>query len=466
MQEKLHFFYTNDLHSQFKHWPKIVTYIKEKRKHLTNQHLDCWVFDIGDHIDRANPIAEAFLGKANVQLMNNLGYDVVTIGNNEGITLAHDDLYHLYDQANFQVVCTNLTSMTNSQPSWLQPTVHLESIHGIKIGLLGLTIPFNAFYHLLHWHVEDIFITLDRYIDRLKKTTDIIILLSHLGLNEDRQIADRYEDIDVIIGGHTHHLLQTEEIVNETIITSAGKSGANIGEVILTWDHSQGKLVHKRAHTTNITQVQKDSYTKHLLKDYYVKAEKILGKKIIQIDNPIEVNWFDHTPLMQGLTDTLLEWTDADCAMLNAGLLLQGLQPGVITLKNIHEICPHPINPVVVELKGDELKEVIRASITKEFIQYQLVGYGFRGKVIGMMIYSGLHIETDVHKNGQKYIKNVFHKGNPLNDSQIYRVATADTFTFGRLLPEIAKAKTKELFVPEYIRDLLAHTLREKFQKS
>lgn len=463
MQEKIHFLYTNDLHSNFEHWPKVVTFIDEKRNDHKHKDESSWLFDIGDHVDRANPIAEAFLGKANVELMNNLGYDVITIGNNEGITLSHDELYHLYDEAKFQVVCTNLTSMTEKQPTWLQTTVHLNSLAGVKIGVLGLTAPFNAFYNLLDWHVDYAFESLDEYLPELQKKADIIVLLSHLGLNEDRQIAEKYEDIDVIIGGHTHHLLRTGEIINQTIITSAGKSCNHVGEVVLTWDHQSKKVIHKEAFTTNITHVKKDTLTEQLLNDYHLKAEKRLSEIVIYTESQIEVNWFKNTKLMQELTNTLMEWTKADCAMLNAGLLLDEFQPGNITWKDIHEICPHPINPCVVEISGDELLEVIRASITKEFMEYELIGFGFRGKVIGRMIYSGLDIVTAKHKNGQEYVKHVNFQGKTLENTKIYKIATADTFTFGRLLPEIAKSKTKKLFLPEYIRDLLAYTLKEKF---
>src|SRR5699024_6803526 len=302
----------------------------------------------------------AFLGKANVQLMNHLGYDVVTIGNNEGITLFHYYLYYLYDYANFQVVCSNLTSMTKRQPNWLRSTVKLTSVNGVRIGLLGLTAPFNAYYNLLNWHVDYVFETIDKYLDDLRQNTDIIILLSHLGIGEDRQIAEKYEDIDVIIGGHTHHLLQSEETVNETIITAAGKNCAHVGEVILTWDHQSKSLIHKEAYTTNITDFPRDSHTEKLLHNYYSQAEKSLNKTVVTTNKPIEVDWFNQTTIMQELTNTLKEWTKADCAMLNAGLLLREFQPGHVTFKDIHEICPHPINPCVVELSGNELLEVIR----------------------------------------------------------------------------------------------------------
>ena len=73
-------------------------------------------------------------------------------------------------------------------------------------------------------------------------------------------------------------------------------------------------------------------------------------EKSLKTKEPIEVHWFKETAIMQSLTDELLSWTKADAAMLNAGLLLDSLDKGVITYKDVHRICPHPINPCVVIL--------------------------------------------------------------------------------------------------------------------
>ncbi|MFZ3576748.1 bifunctional metallophosphatase/5'-nucleotidase [Virgibacillus sp. DJP39] len=463
MEEKLFFYYTNDLHSNFDQWSRVTGYLKEAREDKRIAKQSSWLVDIGDHVDRVNPIAEAFKGKANVQLMNDIGYDIATFGNNEGITLAHEDFYHLYDEADFDVVCANLNNIRGDNPQWVQPSVTVKTKGGVRIGVLGLTAPFNAFYELLDWHVSHPFDVLDAYVSELAKHTDIIVLLSHLGITEDREIARRYNDVDVIIGGHTHHLLRTGETINNTIITAAGKHCAFVGEVILTWDHNQRQLVRKEAYTTDITHRAKDLQTEQKLNELISEADKILDEKITTLDKTIEVNWFKNTPIMEKLTATLKKWTEADCAMLNAGVLLDQIESGDVSLKDIHRICPHPINPCVVQLKGDELVEVIRASFTKEFMELKLKGFGFRGEVLGRMIFAGLEVETEVKKDGQEHVKNVTINNQPIDHNHTYHVATADMFTFGRLLPEIAKSESKRYFLPEFLRDLLARTLNEEY---
>jgi len=460
MEEKLYFYYTNDLHSHFESWPQVVTFLENEKRQRIDQNESFWLVDIGDHLDRVHPITEATMGRANIELLNEAGYDLITLGNNEGITLPYQNLYHLYDQATFKVVCTNLKSLTEKNPHWLQPTATIQSKQGIKIGIIGLTAPFNAFYHLLGWHVEYPYEALDQQIEALNETTDVIVLLSHLGISEDRQIAERYENIDVIIGGHTHHLLGREEKVNQTIITAAGKNCTHVGEIILTWDHEQQAMVKKEAYAINITHLPKDEHTDQLLKKYEKEARDKLQQPVAQINTPLEVDWFDETELIQKLTHVLKKWTKTDVAMLNAGLLLESLEAGMVTHQDIHRICPHPINPCVVELYGDELLEIVRASCTDAFMNFELKGFGFRGKVIGKMVYDGIDVETDINHDGTPFIKNVTYCGEPLKSDRTYSIATADMFTFGRLIPEIAKASQKTYFLPEFLRDLLKYTLR------
>src|SRR5699024_10211512 len=106
-------------------------------------------------------------------------------------------------------------------------------------------------------------------------------------------------------------------------------------------------------------------------------------------------------------------------------------------------IYPHPINPCVVELRGDELLEVVRASFTKDFMELKLKGFDFRGEVIGRMIFSGLNGETETYEDGQEYVKKVRLNGKPLDKKHLYSIALPDTFIFGRLLPEVARSQVK-----------------------
>ncbi len=82
--KKITILHTNDLHSHFENWPKIRRYLLTERQRYIAAGHTVLTFDIGDAMDRAHPLTEATNGQRNVSLMNEIGYDAVTIGNNEG----------------------------------------------------------------------------------------------------------------------------------------------------------------------------------------------------------------------------------------------------------------------------------------------------------------------------------------------------------------------------------------------
>ncbi|WP_205628736.1 hypothetical protein, partial [Acinetobacter baumannii] len=67
--------------------PYIATGLKTLRSTLQKKGQTVVTVDVGDHMDRMRLQSEATLGQANVHVLNDMGYDVVTIGNNEGLTL-------------------------------------------------------------------------------------------------------------------------------------------------------------------------------------------------------------------------------------------------------------------------------------------------------------------------------------------------------------------------------------------
>lgn len=459
MQEKFYFYYTSDLHSYFENWPKITYFLKQKFTERNKSNQDYFLLDNGDHMDRVNPISEALKGKGNVELLNRANYDVINLGNNEGITLTKEELTRLYADAEFKVACANLSCQDGSDPEWLQPYQILATDSGVKIGVIGLTAPFADFYSPLGWQIDDPLETLQRCLDQLKGKTDAIILLSHLGVDPDRAIAEQYSEIDVIIGGHTHHLFETEEVHGHSILTGVGKSGFYVGEVCFTWDHQQKKLINKTAIAHPIQDQAFDQETLDFIKEQQAESDQLLSKEVVKLTEQLEVDWHQETFLIKQLTETLKEWTEADVAMLNAGILLDGFERGIVTERDIHRICPHPINPCVVTVTGQELLEIILAGLAEEYQQIQVKGYGFRGKVMGVLVYAGFGKEAKEDRENNQFIDHLTINGQPLNLKQSYRLATADMFTFDHLSPQISRAQSKQFFLPEFIRDLLRQTL-------
>src|SRR5699024_9147420 len=137
---------------------------------------------------------EATLGKGNIELLNQATCDVATLGNNEGITLTKNQLKHLYDDADFDVICANLREVGTQEPFFKPYTI--KETNGIKIGFIAATVEFTPFYLALDWEVEGAFERIEKYLQELKPQVDVIIMMSHLGMYDDETLANKFPEID------------------------------------------------------------------------------------------------------------------------------------------------------------------------------------------------------------------------------------------------------------------------------
>ena len=77
---------------------------------------------------------------------------------------------------------------------------------------------------------------LKKMAEQLREKTDVIICLSHLGYMKTGLLAEECEQIDVILGAHTHHLFVKGEMVNDTLLAATGKFGEYVGHVEILVD--------------------------------------------------------------------------------------------------------------------------------------------------------------------------------------------------------------------------------------
>ncbi|MGN1401112.1 MAG: bifunctional metallophosphatase/5'-nucleotidase [Bacillus sp. (in: firmicutes)] len=453
MAEIIHLYHINDLHSQFDRWPRIKRFIKERERLHSQVREETIIFDLGDHMDRCHPYTEGLLGKGNVHMLNELGCRFATIGNNEGITFPFEVLDSLYDDAEFEVLVSNLYYLDGTRPTWAVDHKIYTTEKGTRIAFLGATAYFRIFYESLGWKVTEPVEEIKRVVDGVKEQCDAIVLLSHLGIDTDEKIAYELPDIDVILGAHTHHILHEGKQVNKTLLCGAGKAGMYVGhvEIMLDDQHIPVRAVARLNDMNEENSVYGEAEQRSLLLE---RGKELLNDHVCAIPHDLVIDWFAPSVLPQLLCDELRVYCDADCAFLNAGLLLGGLSEGIVKKYDIHRICPHPINPCTVELSGRELKEVLIQSQNEEWPHMQVKGFGFRGKVLGNMVYS----QVEFGEN-----RNIKVNGAELDPDKMYKLALPDMFTFGFFFPLIKRSERKHYFLPEFLRDLLAARLAKLY---
>ena len=456
--EEIVLFHTNDLHSHFENWPKIRRLVKAKRSLYQKEGKTVVTIDLGDFSDRCHPLTEATDGRANVAIMNTLAYDLVTIGNNEGIGNSKKQLEHLYDQSTFEVVLANLEDpKTQTLPDFCQAYKIMTTKEGTKLGFIGLTAPFPLTYNPNGWTIKQVEAVLPQLITEVAPQCDVLILLSHLGIDTDFMIAANYPEIQVILGSHTHHLFKDGEKINHVQLAAAGKYGQYIGEVHLFVDDDT-KQVTSYAKTMETASLEEQATDAKEIAGYLTEGHGLLqAQQIAQIPETLSTDLRQPHAFITVALKALKEAGQTEAAVLNNGLFLADLPEGIINADQLHEALPHPMHLIKVTLKGSDMSRLIREmEKSRQFLRkFPIRGMGFRGKIFGELCYDGIRFE----RNSQT----VFWQGKPIQPEQKYTLTTVDHFQFVPFFPTIELVGEVEFLFPDVLRTVVANYLHAHY---
>lgn len=456
--EEIVLFHTNDLHSHFENWPKIRRLVKAKRSLYQKEGKTVVTIDLGDFSDRCHPLTEATDGRANVAIMNTLAYDLVTIGNNEGIGNSKKQLEHLYDQATFEVVLANLEDpKTQTLPDFCQAYKIMTTKEGTKLGFIGLTAPFSLTYNPNGWTIKQVETVLPQLITEVAPQCDVLILLSHLGIDTDFMIAANYPEIQVILGSHTHHLFKDGEKINHVQLAAAGKYGQYMGEVHLFVD-ADTKQVTSYAKTIETASLEEQATDAKEIAGYLTEGHRLLqAQQIAQIPETLSTDLRQPYAFITVALKALKEAGQTEAAVLNNGLFLADLPEGIINADQLHEALPHPMHLIKVTLKGSDMSRLIREmEKSRQFLRkFPIRGMGFRGKIFGELCYDGIRFE----RNSQT----VFWQGKPIQPEQKYTLTTVDHFQFVPFFPTIELVGEVEFLFPDVLRTVVANYLHAHY---
>jgi 2',3'-cyclic-nucleotide 2'-phosphodiesterase (5'-nucleotidase family) len=456
--------HTNDIHSDLEAAARIARYVKQIRNHVPRSQL--LVLDCGDFLDRSRMETEGTLGGVNRRLLQEIGYDALTIGNNEGLTLSHAQLNEYGERLGIPVVCANFRPLKpDDRAGWLVPSLQVHKA-GLNIGLIGLTAPFNDYYELLGWHASDPFEAAAAETARLRSQgADIIIVMSHLGLRQDERLAASVDGIDLILGAHTHHLLEKPMRIGRTAMSAAGKFGRHIGHLTLSAqrrDPSDRQTVSIQGGCLPTEQWEPDDAALAIIAEEYREAKRRMSRVVTVLDEPLGWSAEEESPLSVLLASVVRRRSGAEIGLVNAGQFLDGLPAGEITLETIHALCPSPINCCRMLLTGKEIMRAMEESLLPDFYGFSFQGFGFRGKVMGTLCFDGLEAEVDLNRQPYHRIVSITVNGEPMDPDREYLVGTLDMFTFGVGHTGLKEGRDIRYLLPELIRELLCDALSDR----
>jgi 5'-nucleotidase len=263
--------HTNDVHSHIDPFPadaprnanmggvsRRATLIESIRKENPNVLL----LDAGD-IFQGTPYFNYYGGELEFKLMSMMQYDLSTIGNHDfdnGI----QGLYAQMPHAKFEFVSANYDFKNTAMDGLVKP-FKIFNKNGIKVGVFGIGIELDGLVDKKMYQetvYSDPVEASQEMVRILKKEQqcDVVICLSHLGYSykneptkiSDLKLAELTQDIDLIIGGHTHTFLDKPTVVKnldgkEVLVNQVGCYGINLGRIDFYLDSNKAKTTQSKS---------------------------------------------------------------------------------------------------------------------------------------------------------------------------------------------------------------------------
>jgi len=406
------------------------------------------LIDCGD-IAQGTPISNFFAGEPVIKYMNYIRYDVMTLGNHE-FDWGQDKLRQMLKKAAFPIICANMIEeSTGKLPTWLKPYIIIER-NGVKAGIIGVITSHMPTLSNPK-HIKGLkFLEPQEPIRQAMKELNAkgiktIILVSHLGIEEDRKIPLEIPGITAIIGGHSHTVLKTPEKVGNTVIVQAGYNGKYLGELQLKIKKDTGELLSYNVEHELIPvidrEIKPDSKVEEMLKPYREKVDPIMNEELATVTEDIinkAPEGYGDTPLGNLVTEAIKDTYNADLVVYNTEGIRAPLHKGRLTKGAVYTMLPFDNAIVNIELPG---------SVIIDVLEY----YCANPKCAQV---AGATFTYYPKREKGKRIENLLINGRPLDVNRFYKMATVDFlyFTAGDL---DAYKKGKNFAYDDIARDVV-----------
>ncbi len=472
---KLSLFSINDLHGHLDNMSNILGASRQFDKDAKNKNADTIKLSSGDNIAGGDSKKNNLM----LQFLNHLGINASAVGNHE-LDGTASSLYKISEGKNFKFLAANAKTPENSQfYNNIEKSMIIEK-NGNKYGLVGL-MPFDletvagkkeALEGIKACDINDSAIIVQKEIDKLRaRGINKIILLSHIGIDNDKKIIPMLDGVDIVQSGHSHTF--TPELKNnETILKSksgepviliqAGENGkyANVLDV----EFDENGIITSASINTYQAELDKSPVLENIKTAALGESPQVGTLQLIdsfpENKRTIPCAWTNF------LCDAMRAELNTDIAFVNAANTRKVPKAGVLTKRDITETTPLENKAMVSRMTEKEIVRVIREAAKTSLSENET------GEP-GIMHVSGLTYKVDsngdlieinfIDKNGNQTPIDI---NNPSED-KVYTVAHDSFVAEDREKPEypgmlLSARKYKDTKQFDFDKDKLASDYIEK----
>jgi len=367
-------FHTNDIHGRVTQSSSSmgIDRVPAIRESVRNSLL----VDVGDNFWGA-PIAALNTGADMLNLLDLAGYDLFTPGNHD-FDYGFDRLLELHEMARVEFVSSNI--FANGELVFNE--VAIREVEGVRIGFFGLTSPDTPQFLGEGLVGNAVF---GNVIEAAKRSVailqaanvDVIVALAHIGTgfadeNNSGSLAMAVPEIDIIIDGHSHTLLENGNVVNGVLIASAGDHLRFLGRIDIVVSESGGivsksaSVISRQEALSNFEpQANVTAALNRLVELLAENQDSELAFVVTTLDYAMPLGNIrsEERPIGNLIADAARHATGADMAAINSGGIRADLESGDVTVGNLFEVLPFGNEIEVFEITPAQLAGVLEHGI-------------------------------------------------------------------------------------------------------
>lgn len=419
---------------------------------LRTQHARTLLLDAGD-VFQGTPVYNFFRGVPDYRSMSLMRYDAGAFGNHE-LDDGPRSWLKARVKAAFPILSANVfvaadsawASPLEKAPPWARARAKwiggvnvpdrtalrylatpyvIQDVGGVKVAIFGLTtkdiVRIVSRDRNSGVAVSDPIGVASALVPELRKKADLVVALTHIGVDEDRALASRVPGIDMIVGGHSHTYLWAPLFIRNrntngyggTAIVQSGRWGDRVGRLAAAIGPGGVKGL-----TDALVAVQpsagEDRAVRDMLQPYRDSMAATMDKPVFRSPARVSMSGLEEgdTPLGNFVADAMLESAGADIALINSGGIRAPLPAGTVTVGDVYTVLPFDNVLVTVPMKGWQVHEL----------------FDFMARRIGKRGFAQIAGAEFVVRNGRA--SDIRVGGAVLDPNRVYKVATID-FLYG-----------------------------------
>lgn len=318
---------------------------------------------------------DMFLGSNSAEIavvnefLNIAGVLANAIGNHECDEIM-EEFSKIVENKNYRLLGTNMNPDPDNKMNSILSNSFIAEVHGNKYGVIGL-VPLDMRAHVKHpdeidkFNIYDIKNSVETVKEDIAKIKEYgvnkIIILSHMGLENDQYLAQNVSDIDIILGGHSHDLLKEikegENLLyspkgEPVLIMQVGRDGEYIDIPNIKFNEL-GQITGIQYNVIKTDDFERDLVAKTDFEDILGKPE-VVGN-VSKVEDLGKNIYIDENPHCNFITDAVRAELGTDLALMNSANARSRFYEGEVTPRDLRLITPFANKMAIIELNEEEL---------------------------------------------------------------------------------------------------------------